>query len=377
MINHSLEVIAIDDHEAITVMSVKDILNVGVPARNFLPDARLKPLEQHEVDRLRDYHELIQRDFSGAKKSNAQGPLADYIRDQWMQDSNGSPRPGFLGTFILFFPDALPIVDGTAVVDQKGIFLDGESRGDSLLTNVERLLPDEVDRLLGRRVAVHLVHGIQDHKVVAKYFADVNGKAVKVNPNLIAMADFTDAYGETAKAVFDSLGFQLETRKRQVAAKSPALMTGLQARSMVAAVAKGVGVVQYGAKQIPTEDVDFEKLGKVAQEWVGEVFARFPREMYRDKTRVLRSVPVTASLGALGKAFYDEDIAAQQQALAVLSDKKIDWRVGEHWSGVAGKVNPATDKFAVGGAKEYAHATLKALSSPTSAVGRQIRGDRK
>jgi hypothetical protein len=375
MINHRLKVIPIDEHEAVTVMSVRDILEVGVPARHFLPKAKLNPLEEREVNKLRDLHAVIQRDFSGAKKSNAQGPLADYIRDQWLPPSrNGSARPGFLGTFILCFPQALEIEEGdNAVVHQKGVFLDGESRGDGLLTNVSRLSDLEVEQLLERNVAVHLVHGIQDSKVVAKYFADVNGKGVGVNPNLMAMADYTDPYGEIAKDTFEALGFQLETRQRQVSAKSPALMTGLQARTMVAAVARGVGVVQYGGKQIPSTDLDKEKLEKAARAWLGQVFGRFPKETYRNKENILRSVPVTASLGALGKAFYEEDFAGQERASAVLADEKIDWRIGDHWTGVAGKVNPATDQFAVGGAKEYAHATLKALSEPDSVVGRQIR----
>jgi hypothetical protein len=375
MINHTLPIIPVDDHEAVTVMTVRDILEVGVPARNFLAKAKLNPLEQREVDKLRDLHSVIQRDFAGAKKTNAKGPLADYIQQQWLPESNGRPRAGFLGMFILCFPQALPIdEDGdVATVHQKGIFLDGESRGDGLLTNVERLSDTEVEQLLDKKVAVLVVHGIEDPKVVAKYFADVNGKGVGVNPNLVAMADFTDPFGEVAKQVFDSLGLELETRQRQVGAKSPALMTGLQGRLMVAAIAKGVGVVQYGAKPIPADDVDFDKLKEVALKWLGLVFDRFDWEEYRDKANILRSVPVTAGLGALGKAFYDEDRAAQKQALAVLSDKTIDWSVGEHWSGIAGKVNPATGRFAVGGAKEYAHATAKALTDLSSPVGKQIR----
>jgi hypothetical protein len=377
VINHTLSIIPVDDYEAVTVMTVRDVLEVGVPARNFLPRVKLNPLEQREVDKLRELHSVIQRDFAGAKKTNAKGPLADYISEQWLPDNKGRPRPGFLGVFILCFPQKLPLEEGLATIQQKGIFLDGESRGDGLLTNVERLSETEVEQLLEKKVAVLVVHGIQDPKVVAKYFADVNGKGVGVNPNLVAMADFTDPFGEVAKAVFETLGYELEMRQRQVAAKSEALMTGMQARLMVAAIAKGVGVIQYGAKPIPEGDVDIERLEKVALTWLGQVFDRFGWEEYRSKANILRSVPVTASLGALGKAFYDADPVGQERALAVLSDGTVDWSAGAHWSGVAGKVNPATGKFAVGGAKEYAHATAKALTEPESEVGQQIRGVRE
>jgi hypothetical protein len=262
----------------------------------------------------------------------------------------------------------------TAYVISKGIFLDGESRGEGLLTNIERLSDTEVEQLLDKRVSVQIVHGIQDPKVIKKYFADVNGKGIGVNPNLMTMADYTDPYAEITKRVFDSLGFKLETKQRQAPAKSDALMTGLQARLMVGAIAKGVGVVQFGSKAIPTEGVNFDKLETTAHTWLGQVFARFTRDDFRDKDLILRSVPVTASLGALGKAFYDDNTADQKAAIAVLSDPEINWTKGPHWTGVAGKTNPTTGKFAVGGGKEYAYATYRAVSDPKSAEAKQIRG---
>lgn len=373
MIDRTLQVIEVNAFEAVAAMKVRDVLDVAVSARSFMPNARLGPLEQREVDRLRPLHDLIQRDFAGAKKTNARGPLADYIRDQWLAFNNGKPAPGILGPFCLCFPDRLKVEEQKAFVASKGIFLDGESRGEGLLTNIERLSDTEVAQLLEKKVAVQIVHGIQDPMVIAKYFADVNGKGVGVNPNLMVMADYTDPFAEVTKRVFDSLGFELETRQRQVRSKSNALMTGLQARIMVAAVAKGVGVVQHGGKAIPVDGVDFSMLESAAKTWLGQVFSRFTLTEYRDKASVLRSVPVTVSLGGLGKPFYDDDPAGQNLALAVLSDRSIDWSVGPHWNGVAGKTNPTTGAFAVGGGKEYAYATHRALADPTSAEANQIR----
>ena len=374
MIDRTLRVLPVGDHEAVASMTVRDVLETAIPARSFLPNARLNPIEKREVERVRDLHALIQRDFAGEKRRNAQGSLADYIQRAWL--SNGKkPSSGFLGPFVIYFPDPLNIDkdDEVAHVTSRGVLLDGESRGEGFLVNIERLPDAAVDKLLAKQVAVHIVHGIQDVKAIAKYFADLNGKGVRVNPNLVAMADYTDPFAEITKRVFEELKLELETRQRQVPAKSNAIMTGLQARTVVAAVAKGVAAVQYGAKPIPAEGVDLAKLESVATTWLERVFKRFEATSFRDKGLVLRSVPVSASLGALGHAFLDGKTEQQKAALEVLSDKKIDWTAGPHWNGVAGKVNLETGKFAVGGAKEYAYTTTRALTEPTSAVGKQIR----
>lgn len=375
MIDRTLKVIPVNDYEAVTVMTVGDLLSSVVPARNFLPNARVDPLDRRVVDRLRELHGPIQRDFSGEKKTNARGPLADYISDKWLRADGIEPPAGFIPTFILYFPDPVEVEpDGTAHLVTKGIFIDGESRGEALLINIERLGAADYRELIHKKVAVHIIHGVNDLDVIGKYFADVNGKGVRVNPNRVAMADYTDPYAQVAKRVFEQLGYELEIRQRQVSAKSQAVLTGLQARTMVAAVARGMAAIQYGAKSIPLEGVDFERLELTAETWLTHVFERFGPEGFRDKSMIVRATPVSSSLGALGKAFYDNDSGAQRDALDVLSDDRIDWSIGPHWAGIAGRVNPTTDRFAVGGGKEYAYATHRALVDPTSDIGRQIRG---
>lgn len=376
MIDRTLKVIPLNAHEAVTAMSVSDLLETVLPARAFLNNAKLSPLELRARDRVKSLHDLIQRDFEGQKKKNAQGLLADYIGEEWISGESG-PSSGFLPPFTVAFPDGLEFdEDKTTVhIKSKGIFVDGESRGEALMINVERLEDeDQLDRLLAKSVAVHIVHGITDEEVIAKYFADVNGKGVGVNPNLVVMADYTDPYGQIAKEVFEELGIVLETRRRQVSAKGEAVLTGLQARTMVAAIAKGVGVVQFGAKRIPDEGVDMATLGEVAASWLDQVFNRFEPDAFRDKAQILRATPVSASIGALGKAYFDGGAKEQKEAVRTLNDEDIDWSVGNHWNGVCGKVSPTTHRFAVGGGKEYAHATWNALTDPASGGGEQIRG---
>lgn len=373
MIRHQLQVIKLNDHEAVTGMAVRELLDIAIPARNFLANAKLDPIERRTVDKLREVHDIIQRDFTGEKKKNANGELADYIRDEWLSNGGSKPAAGFFGPFILFFLDEIPITDGVADLAQKGFFGDGESRGEAFLVNIERLSDPEVEKLLDRNVAVHMVHGIENHKVLAKYFADVNGKGVRVNPNLVVMADYTDPYAEISKRVFGALGLELETRQRQVPAASSAVMTGLQARTMVAAIARGVAAVQYGSKAIPTEGLDPDRLEQAAEDWLGRVFDRFDVGAFRDRNLILRAGPVGVCLGALGRAFYDGDQKEQDAAIAVLDDAQIDWTVGEHWEGLAGKTSQATGVFTVGGGKEYAYGAWAALTKPDEPAGRRIR----
>lgn len=78
-------------------------------------------------------------------------------------------------------------------------------------------------------------------------------------------------------------------------------------------------------------------------------------------------------LGALGRAFYDGIEQDQLNAIAILEDGRIDWTVGPHWEGLAGKTSQATGVFTVGGGKEYAYGAWAALTKPDEPAGRRIR----
>ena len=139
MIDRTLKVITVNPFEAVASMRVGDLLEIAVPARSFLSNAKISIVERRAVDRLRGLHDLVQRDFAGEKRRNAQGALAEYIAKEWITPKPKQPTPGFLGPFVLYFPDQLTISDDTAHISSKGMFLDGESRGEGLLVNVERL----------------------------------------------------------------------------------------------------------------------------------------------------------------------------------------------------------------------------------------------
>jgi hypothetical protein len=128
--------------------------------------------------------------------------------------------------------------------------------------------------------------------------------------------------------------------------------------------------VQYGAGSIPTsidrEEIDFAEVETSATAWLGHVFATLGVTSFKSKDMVVRAAPVSAALGALGRAFYTGDLDGQLTAKAVLQSG-IDWSAGQHRSGIAGKVNP-NGAFSVGSGEENGYATYHALTDSADPV---------
>lgn len=377
--SNTIRVLEIDDYQATTALTVRELLNYVIPGRAFLPKAKNDPVTAREVRSLASYHRVIQRDLTGAKLTNARGPLRDYVLDEWL--CTDRPPRGVLPSFYVAFKEQLRYASPHELVippGTRGILLDAESRVESFLYIIEDPGTSEevVAALYERRVQVGIYHGLPA-EVAAKYFSDMNGRGVGVNATLIAGRDISDPYRQIAARVFEEkLGLELEYEKRQVGARSNAIMTVLQARLMVAAVAHGVNAVTYGAKKIPAADVNLERLEVAAHEWFRQMFTALPPADWRDQDKVLRAVPVMVSLAAMGRGFYTGDADEQARAHAFLADRSIDWSSGHHWGGIAGKVNASTGRFTVGSGKECAHATLRALRELGDASAIQVRRQR-
>jgi DNA sulfur modification protein DndB len=375
--SRSIAALPVDDTQFTTTLTTEELLEVVIPGRAFLPRAKNDPVTARQVRDLGAYHDKIQRDLTGPKLKNAKGSLKDYIVNEW-----AAPRgTGVLPAFVVWFRDPLvlieradcPVWDAAIPSGTKGLLLDAESRVEAFLYGIEdeTLSSEDVRNILGKRVAVVMFHGVAP-ELAAKYFADINGKGVGVNPNLLIARDLADPFGQVTLEVFDKLGVELELQKRQVAAKSSAVITALQARTMIAAMVHGVGVVASGGQRVPDEGVDFDRLRDAAIKWIDHIVQRFTVEGIKDKSLTIGSVPVLVSLGALGRGFYENDHAAQTLANSVLNDTSIDWSKGPKWNGVCGKVN-AAGRFSVGGAKENAYATHRALIDASDPGYRAIR----
>lgn len=367
------------DTPKITTGTFNDLRALTIPVTELVAK---KPSQtyRHVVEEIRPIRDLVQRDMSGAKVTNAKTKLPAYIDRKLLESGEWT---GPVWTFTLWLPDRLEQVNetdtplGEYALDPTnlGFFLDGESRAYAL----EVRLLDEEDparrrSLLSIPVTVQIYDGIPVERA-AQHFRDTNGLGVGINASLLLGHDYEDPWMETTRKVFSNLGVPLEEQSRQVSAKSDAVMTVVAARTMVAAVARGIGAVAYGAGAIPDEvdgeKVDFAKLEQAAEVWLGHVFGSLGATAFKDKELVLRAVPLIAAIGALGRPFYTDDLDGQLAAKSTISSD-IDWTAGSRWAGVAGKVN-ATGRFSVGSGKETGYAAFKALTDPADQGYHQIR----
>ncbi|MGN6201410.1 MAG: DNA sulfur modification protein DndB [Solirubrobacterales bacterium] len=376
--NRTLKALKLNPHEAVAVVPVSEFIDLTVPGRAFLPKAQNEPLVQRLVEDMGELHDLIQRDLTGQKLKNARGPLAEYIIRDWLSEPDDGPSPGVMGPFIVVTPTPLEFDKEKGELGiragQKFIIEDGESRGESFLWLLEQPDVEEelIERMLGKEITMVIHHGVPV-EMAGKWFADINGRGVKVNANLIVSRDVTDPFGEIAKTVFPALNAPLEEKGRQVKATTPEIFTALQARLAVTALTLGPSAIGYGAGRIPDDDVDFEQLKAATKDWFGYVFKTLGVAAFKNKGKVLRSVPVLAAIGAVGRPYYDGNEKARREARQTIKDPTINWDAGDHWSGICGKVNPNTGKFAVGSAKEYGKAAFNALTDPNSYGYEKIR----
>lgn len=242
----------------------------------------------HQVAKVKNFHYLVQRDFSGAKKTNAQKELPPYIRQQLNASGLWT---GPVWKFDVWLPQALKEASydastglATYEIDpvNMGFLLDGESRCYALETMYLHEFDEENQRaLLDIPIIVQLYDGISPERA-AQHFADVNGQGVGITPNLLLGHDLRDPWMRVTRKVFADLGIPLEQEARQVKVSSDkvlTVLTVLAVRTMVAAVARGIGAVGYGAGPIPEEvegeAVNFDRLQDAATQWLRHIFSRW------------------------------------------------------------------------------------------------------
>jgi len=375
------------DTSLVMAMTVEQELRYVTQGRSFRPKAKNDPLTQRVVDRVKPIHDLIQRAMTGRKASNAKHDLPAYIVERVLVEDKDGPL-GDLGPSILYTDQSLEIIEG--LVDIAGVnftYSDGESRGEAEQCVLENGTSDElVAKMLGlmRPFIVHHSIGVNRGRSL---FGDYNGKGVPVTGNLMIARDELDPYAITSREVFDSLGLDLELEKRQVSVSSkttstgaPAILTAHTARIFVASIFVGTQAVSIGAGRIPTTtqyrgsdaDLDVQKLYEAGNKWATELTSEFGVDAFTDKAKVLRSAPVLAALGTIGRPMYFEG-KTSKQVMDASNLSKVDWsHATGGWDGIAGKRSPA-GVFSVSSAKEAVHAVLAALTDPTNPGYAKIR----
>jgi len=172
------------DTPKITTGTVHEMRSLTVPVTELVAK-KPSPTYRHAVEDIKPIRDLVQRDMSGAKATNAKTKLPAYIDRKLSLNGEWT---GPVWSFTLWLPDKLepeePVNElmGHYRLDPTnlGFFLDGESRAFSL----ERLILDEDDperrrALLDIPVAMQIYDGIPVERA-AQHFRDTNGLGVGI-----------------------------------------------------------------------------------------------------------------------------------------------------------------------------------------------------
>lgn len=351
------------------------------------------------------------------KYKNAIGELQRYIEGPFLDTP---PLEATLPSFTIYFPEKLEgeEVEGfnanmggefhlyTFDSAKKAMEADGESRLLAIrraLSVTSKLSGTRQEKLRATLVSVDVIHGVPP-RAMGQMFADLNGKGVTLTRSETEGLDTRDLWIRATKEIFAELKVPLETTGRQVTKVSQAehkhLMIG-QAVTMVRGVglrfSKAVSATTYD--EVIKSEADYNRLVEAGTSWFGAVLDHFEAEtlpggvrdarVFTDPDRVLRAVPVKVALGVMGNAWFEVNKPLQAQYKKALEE--VDWQVSLAWQGIAGKISRVADKpkgksrsksertsveykLAAAGAKELGGAAVRALTVPTSAGGRTVRG---
>jgi len=352
------------------------------------------------------------------KYENSTTELLRYVQGPYL---DRPPLAAALPAFVLYCPESL---EGTQVADfnahmggefhlydvdpaQKFMIADGESRHLAIemsLAPTSKLSGSRREKLKTTLVTVEIIHGIPPADM-GQMFADLNGKGITLTKNEVNALDIRDPWARAAKEIFEGLNVPLMASGRQITAVAMAenkhLLVG-QAITMVRALglgslSKAVSTTSY-ADAIKDPKI-YEKVVKAGINWFAIVLDHFgmptledgtrSAEIFTDPDRVLKAMPIKVALGVMGHDWVDVNLPRQHEHRASLTE--INWRVGDAWTGIAGKVTPRTIKrkidgktvmevipdeytLAASGAKEIGAAAVRALTNPGTNAGQAVRG---
>lgn len=351
-----------------TITRDPDVLQPGSKRGNDDPN----------IEDERAIHELIQRAMAGNKKSNVPG----YTR--YIEKLVRGEIPGVLPPMHLWSVAELDVVTvGTttyALVPNGDhlLAIDGETQlaAHHALGRSVSIDGDTRSQHRGFALGAVVHHGITTG-TARQYFHDLNLLSVRPNTSLGLSMDTQDPVMQVVSDVeanIDVLAGRVDKMARQLARKSPKIVTLSGLRQMVVNMAKGISGVQYGSRPAPIGDVDRAELTAAASSWIGDYFTAFEQQI-TDRDRYLASSgPVLAAVGAMGQELLtlepEERTHRQRQLLDELTT--VDWTKGAHWLGIAGNYT-ASGVFSVKGTKEVAYAVYYALTDSSNGGYHQIR----
>lgn len=368
----------LSDTSFLAVTKFRQLKSIMRNPRDLQPNAKRVGFEAEQLDEEASIHELIQRALTGAKKTNVP-KYAQYIYEVVIGQTSGVLPP--LHTWS---PEHLEVVshgvDTYLLLPQSEYLLaiDGETQltGHFEVSGLA-LSAEEKQAHLDFPLAMVVHHGVPT-ETARQYFHDLNVLAVRPNTSLGLAMDTKDPIMRVVSNLevrIPMLTGKVDKQARQLSKGSQKIMTVQSLRQFTINTMLGMSGIQYGAKPAPIpSDVNLDELEETSRAWLEKYLSQFAPQVIDRANTLAGAAPVLASVGAMGHMIlkaepYDRE-RVMRELLASLDD--VNWRKGDHWSGIAGKYT-ARGTFSVGGTKEVSYAVFNVLTDKQNPGFQRVR----
>jgi DGQHR domain-containing protein len=365
---HILAGVRINSHVFLARIRARQLMQLTPDPRLVDNPQRVK--ESRELQVMRSLRGELQREFQGAKAKNVP-KYAEYI----LGLSHG--MEGLTPPIILYSEQALPTEvseSGAGAIQvpyfRRLVAIDGETQLAARFEAANRDGDTESDW-----VPVMITHG-RPKDWARQCFHDLNVLGIRPNAAVSVGMDNRDPLTAIARGLEEKVPFlegRVSKTSRTIGKDSQEVVTLSALRGAVVTVAEGIKGVGHGLRPVAIEDP--RKVQEVAEDWFKVVLSHFSDEIMDRKNYIMGSPASLAALGAVGHALMfaktpHERVQMEQVLLHKL--RKVNWKRGAHWSGVAGKVGPKGE-LALAGTKEAAHAIYNAIMDEDSPSYRSVR----
>lgn len=378
----------LDDHRFLTGLKVAQLPNLFVNPYVAENPALLAAMPM--ARKFAERRELVQRLMkTQVKKRKNVASYREYIRDVV-----GNRRDGSMPPIEGWTPEELTVVEHTAYLPwgEQLVAFDSDTQLCCWFDLLNEVDPESEE---GRTILDYtlpvVIHYSRPVAWAQQQLHDRNTFGVKMSSSEALERDSYDRVTALTRLVIDATGLRVAFHARQLGAKDREQVTLSAIRQGVLTTLAGRPGIQLGSKpfDLPAGVDDAEVSGELIEVWsriLGVIEPYLNAE--GRKATVLPAPSVMAGLGVLAHSTMsgalrrdDVDQRTVEQVSRLIDDVRWERIIKSDegqiypWDGIAGKANLSLGRFAVGGAKEYAHAVADALENPGTPRGRKIRND--
>jgi hypothetical protein len=361
----------------VTVLSQKE-LNQFTYKPSIIYDRRVQKLGLDEFDELLSTLREIQRPVAGAKARNIK-PYAEYQVELARGEHWGIVPPRILWTEEqIVFVRVNGQLMAAIPAGTKAYILDGET-GKAAADEARKDEPkvDEID------VAIVWVYGLP-RDFASQAHHDLNLLGTRPTIPVALSLDRRDAITDVAKKIArgGALADRVVMDKRQVSVTDAAngkVMTLASLRGFVLGIALGKSAIGRATSPVRRDELpNVDRLRSVAELYADKIcLHEVLNKELADRASMLSVGAVQVVVGTLAHELLlgelNDTEVNERLALIVEGLTKVKWERGARWNGIGGKINPTTNKFSVGGSKEYGYAIYRALTDENDPAFAQVR----